>query len=728
MTAAPRSLADALRRFDDERLTELLRARPDLAVPVPRGIGPLAARAAAPSSVQRAVGALTRPELILLEALVALPDPADPAALASAVGSTERETAPLLERLRTLALAWGSTEVRAVRAAREVLRTPAGLAPEADDDPSHAEADRRVREAPVELAPLLERLAWGPSRVDAAEGSSAARLLTAAGLLVRRGDALLMPRPVQLALRGGRVRPSLPTERPRPLGPEIHERVPGARDAQGAEAALEAVRILDTIGAWDEDPPAVLRRGGIPQRDLRRLAQRADADPAVLATVVQTAWAAGLVGHDGASWLPSADWDAAAARAVEERWAELALSWARSRHIASLAGTADATGAARALLGGALSRDGVRAHRRTLLEALRASCGVHAAEESLVDLLGWSFPLAASAHLREETRALLIEGAALGLVLDGALTGLGRALVDALDEDLPAADAHLAAALRTVAPPAVDEVLLDADLTATIPGRPAERLLKLQDWTEVVSRGGALTLRFTAATVRRAMGAGHDGDRLLALLREASRSGVPQALEYLLRDESRRHGQVRIGRAASWLTAEEHVLTLFQGSPHAEPLALQRLAPTVAVTTSEPGLVLQMVRRSGLSGLAVGPDGQVAADGADRRAEARAGLGGAPVEPDIETVAGPELRLSPSEAVARIRAAERSASEDPSVTDRLLEAIAGGTTLRLGIVDGRGGILAREAVPISLDGGRLRARDTRGTEEFTVLVHRVTLG
>src|SRR5699024_7944116 len=57
-------------------------------------------------------------------------------------------------------------------------------------------------------------------------------------------------------------------------------------------------------------------------------------------------------------------------------------------------------------------------------------------------------------------------------------------------------------------PPPVEEVLLDADLTVVIPGRPAESLLPLLDWTEPVSRGGALTLRFTTASVRRALGDG----------------------------------------------------------------------------------------------------------------------------------------------------------------------------------------------------------------------------
>lgn len=723
MSEPTRSLADELRRFDDERLTELLLARPDLSAPVPRGIGPLAARAAGAASVQRALGALTRPELSVLEALAVLEDPTCPADVAAAVGATPAEIAGVLDRLRTLALVRGQSELRAVRTVREVLRTPAGLAPEADDDPSPAEAARRLREAPPELEPLFERLAWGPAKVDAAEGSAAARVLGEAGVLVRRGDLHLIPRPVHLALRGGRVCPAITITRPLPEGEAIRERIPGTRDAQSVEAAFEAVRLVGTVRTWDDDPPAVLRRGGIPQRDLRRLAQQADAPLDTYTTVIQTAWCAGLLGHDGESWQPTADWDAFRTRGLEQRWAELALTWARCRHLAVASAPADPQhGQARAALSSASARDGLRTRRLSILRALRPATGIHATEASLAASLGWAFPLVAPTLLAEEVHAALVEGTALGVVLDGALTTLGTALVDALEKDVESADGHLADVLRALAPPPVDELLLDADLTATIPGRPSERLLALLPWTDVVSRGGAMTLRFTAATIRRAMGAGLDGDDLLALLRDASRTPVPQTLEYLLRDEARRHGQIRIGRAAAYLTADEDVLTLFQGTPHAEALHLQRLAPTVAITASDPGFVLQMVRRSGLSAIAVGPDGLTARDERDHS------LHGGPVEPELETVEGPELRLPAAEAVSRIRQADAGDGEDLSVTDRLLEAIAHGQELRLGIVDGRGGIIARDAVPLSLEGGRLRARDARGAEEFTVLVHRVTLG
>ena len=723
MTAAIRSLADSLRRFGDDRLEALLVARPDLATPLPRGIGPLAARAAGSTSARQALSALTLPELHLVEALAVLPDGASPSELAEAVSSDPATLSPALERLVTLAVVWGEDELHLIRPLREGLRAPAGLAPADTDDPAPEQAQRLVDEALTanrSLDEVLETLAWGPAEVQGA--GRLAQTLEQAGIV--RADAtgaLHIPRSVHLALRDGRVRRSHAAHRPDPEGPPLMERIRGARAAQAVERAFEALRLLGTVRTFDQDPPGVLRRGGLPQRDLRRLADRAGTTVVAYATVLQSAWQIGLIGHDGQEWRPTRDWDSHRTQATEQRWAELALAWARGHHLAAVVGTPDASGAGRSLLSDLTRRDGVRTRRGSLLRALRTSPGVSATKESLTASLAWAFPLVPADIIEEEITAALSEGEVLGVIDSGALTVLGSELVLALDEDITQADARLAHVLREVAPSPVEEVLLDSDLTAVIPGRPAESLLPLLDWGEVVSRGGALTLRFTSASLRTALGAGRDAEQLLGLLRETSRGPLPQSLEYLVRDEQRRHGRVRISRASTVLTADAEVLDLLQVAPEAQALNLHRLAPTVAVTMSDPGFALQMARRAGLSPQAVGPDGR------DAGPELSHSLSGGPIDQDLLTVDGPELRLPPAEAVARIRAAE-DGETDLSVTDRLLDAIAQGSELPLGIVDGRGGVVVKHALPLSLEGGRLRAREAGRDEEFTVLVHRVTLG
>ena len=65
-----RTLADQLRGWSDDRLSRLLRERPDLGTPAPHDSSQLASRAATRSSVVRALDQLTRLELSVLDALV----------------------------------------------------------------------------------------------------------------------------------------------------------------------------------------------------------------------------------------------------------------------------------------------------------------------------------------------------------------------------------------------------------------------------------------------------------------------------------------------------------------------------------------------------------------------------------------------------------------------------------------------------------------------------------
>src|SRR5699024_5428648 len=282
---------------------------------------------------------------------------------------------------------------------------------------------------------------WGPADVQGA--GRLAQDLEQAGI-VRAGDdgTLRIPRSVHLALRGGRVRRSHAAQRPAPEGPPLTERIRGARAAQAVERAFEALRLLGTVRSVDEDPPGVLRRGGLPQRDLRRLAERAGATVVAYATVLQSAWQIGLIGHDGQEWRPTRDWDSHRAQPTEQRWAELALAWARGHHLAAVVGPPDAGGANRSLLPDRPRRDGVRTRRGSVLHAPRPSPGLSPPEGAQAASLAWAFPLVPAEVIEEETTAVLREGEALGVIDSGALTVLGSELVLALDEDLPQADAR----------------------------------------------------------------------------------------------------------------------------------------------------------------------------------------------------------------------------------------------------------------------------------------------
>jgi len=149
----------------------------------------------------------------------------------------------------------------------------------------------------------------------------------------------------------------------------------------------------------------------------------------------------------------------------------------------------------------------------------------------------------------------LAEASFLGVVADGALSPLGRALC----EQVPVQE--LAAELEKLLGAAQEEVVLQADLTATVLGAPSGRLITTLDQLAVrEGRSAATVWRFSAASVRAALDAGWEADQVLAEPTEISRVAVPQPLTYLVRDVARAHGNVRGGGCAAYLRSADEAL------------------------------------------------------------------------------------------------------------------------------------------------------------------------
>lgn len=745
MVASHRTLTQSLRELSHPELTQLLTDRPDLASPIPEGFSALAARAASPGSARRALRSLTLPELQVVEALSALGGQATLPELAYAVGldspaaddaaprasntadepsGTPRPSeAPsgdltaILARLRLLALAWSSEDgtIRLLTALATHMSRPAGLAPIREDDPSAEEARLLLESAPAALDRAREALAWGPWQVEGR--GPLAEALIHAGVVLPDGESLRIPRSVHLALRQGRVHRTLSLTAPQLSATPLTERIPGTRNAAAAEHALHAVTILDSMRSWEADPPPVLRRGGLPQRDLRRLAAHLDTSLTSYATVLQTAWSADWVLDGDEEWLPGRDPELERRRPTEDRWAELVQAWLGSPYLASLVGSPDESGQPRALLSEALRRRGI-AGRRTRLLSLLARTDGQVDVRDLYAAMHWHFPLVPMEQLTADVNAILTEAEALGLVADSAVTCLGLAVAGAgtplVGDDDAGSPSPLSAALAVLLPPSVDDLFIDADLTLTIPGRPSWRLAGVEEWGTVISRGPGLTLRVDAHTLQAELDRGGDIDQFLATLREASRTPIPHALEVAVADARRRHGQVHVTRAHTVITASEDLIETLV-SAHAAELGLRRVAPTVAISQLAAPAIVSVVKKAGLS-------------------PQELGLDGAPVRHRrrwIPRTHGTRLEATASDAAELLRRSlSASAGEGlrASVTGRLHDAIESGEVIRLGIVDGKGGVSTMSVVPLDISGGRLTAREEISGDEFTVAIHRVTLG
>ncbi len=752
---------DHLRALGPEALAQLLDARPDLSVPPPGTLRALAARATTRASVERALADVDATVLAALEAVVALAaharhrQSAGPG-LDDVSVALGLDAGPVVALGRRLGLLWGDDQLRPAPGLADALGPhPAGLGPALTlgDDPDAPDTGdpevvaRLLTEAPPGAAAVLQALTWGPpvgrAPTDAGPARSAVVWLLRQRLLVR-GDAqhVLLPREVALALRGGRTvatPPVAPALEPVPVDP-------AALDAGAVHEALETVRLVTAVlTEWGAHPPSVLRSGGLGSRDLRRLATDLEATPERTALVLEVAGAAGLLvddGEDPPSFAPTSWAEEWSLLPVAEQWVRLTRAWLESERAAWLVGTRDDRGALRGALEPESRRPWARRVRHAVLEVLAdlerpgrlTPDQVHAA-------LAWRAPR--STPPLHAIEASLAEAESLGVLSSGALTASGRAL-------LTGDPARAAEALAARVPAPVDEILLQGDLTGIVPGRPSPELDELIDLTaEVESRGAGLTVRFGAASVRRALDHGWSAEETLAALSRHARGGVPQPLEYLVLDTARLHGQVRAGAAMSYLRAEPAALAGVADDPTLRDLGLRQLAPGVLVALAPAAELVERLRARGIPAVVEDSHGVVLRERiVPRRVRVPRQHPVAVPEPEarrrhldrvVADLLGAEaVDAAPSSAPAPARAGvdargpgephsqhPEQGTEDPLEALALLrEAVADRRQVVLEIA-GPDGPTRRVVRPVRVDGGRVRAVDTEREAELTIAVHRI---
>jgi hypothetical protein len=270
---APRTLADQLRSWPDERLATLLEARPDLATPAPADSAQLAGRAV----VQEGPTSSEEVRRVVL----ASPDAVDAA----------------LERLADLALVWGgSLTWRPTTMVAELLGVPGGPAAETIES-LLAELDDKARAILDHLEETEAAGTVGSSKIPVRPelATSPTEHLLARGLLTPRGERhVVIPWTVQLHLRSGHS-----TREPVDAVPDLatSERPEDTVARAAAGAAFEFTRRTEMLlEHWATRPPGGLRSGGVGVRELRAAAELLHADAPTAALVVETAAAAGTAG------------------------------------------------------------------------------------------------------------------------------------------------------------------------------------------------------------------------------------------------------------------------------------------------------------------------------------------------------------------------------------------------------------------------------------------------
>lgn len=726
-----RSYSDWLRSLDEPAVTRLLRLRPDLCLPVPRSIADLASRASTDTSVGRALDSLDAWQRSVCLAAAAAGDSPHAAEAGWLLESDPEPVAQAFDDLVERGLAWYAEAGAAaperrlllVRAARTCLGVhPGGLAPPSPrplTDEQIAAAWDELGDAEHDLA---ERLVWNPTgSVRNADqrgtGSSPTDRLIATGLLRVHGpDRVVLPREVALRLRRPR---RLLADPPGPQPPHVSaepSRSASLVDRAAVGAAFELTSDVEQLAEELSQPTArrLIRDGSLGQRDLTAIARGLGTDTGRAGWLVELAWAAGLVNRSSATvLLPTLGYDRWLNRPVAERWAALVQGWLRSdRWFAD----PDRT---RTLAPEAEWRVGAAARIRTTLSRVidSAAPGSRLDPDLLREAMAWHRP-ALRQPVGGDDPASAVRTTGLGLVDELwrevewlGLLGLGCVTTAGGRWGEP----DLVAALGSLFPVPVGEIIIQSDLTAVAAGPlTAQVAAGMRLLADSESRGAAGVFRFSAASLRRAFDAGWQADQVTRWMDEHAPTGVPQPLQYLVADVARQFGTIRVGAAGAYIRTDDeaHAAAVLL-HPDASLLGIRRLGPGVLVAEAEPAEVVALLRSMHLAPAAENAAGHMLTTPASPRAPEPTARP-APADPAVTAAA---LLRAEQQQVRLVRDTE-------TVLQVLETAHRNQVQVTVAFVADDGTPQVRTVVPISLGAGRVRLTD--GSVPFTLSLARIS--
>jgi len=545
-----RSLADDLRSRSAGQITRLLRERPDLLHPWPSDLGHLARRAADDASVLEAMQGLTTPQLRVLEVFACLHE----ATIEDVVGGLpddEQQVRAAVSALWDRALLWGGPDVlRIARAAQQAFGPyPCGLAAATGSGPGDAAT---IREVAAGTDPeILRTWVWDDPVHPAPHP-----------LLVMRGEQYAMARETSLLLREGQYLRAAHA----PADPEPVQPGPG----HGMWTPVAGVRYL--LGDLSREPLPVHPVRGASRRVLidRAAAMAVPVDD--LQVWLELAAGAELVGLADDRCRPTPLARTWLHQPPPRMWMDLIGPWLDGDRPLGRCVPEDL---------GCLTTATVprtAAHRSHILSVWPPQARVDADE--MRALVAWYRPRMHEAI--DQVGAVAHELHVLGLIEAGVPT---RALAE-LPDDVPSAAEHLPAAVA-------GDLIVQPDHTVIAPlwvDTPTWELM--QAVARVESWGPVTMQRIDPGRLRQAV-ARRRPDDLLTALSAASRTPVPQSVEYAIGDAGRA-SPVRVYPATVVETSGEDSEAL-------RGLGLSEVTPTMFTSDQSPEVVTRLLTAAGVA-------------------------------------------------------------------------------------------------------------------------------
>ena len=725
-----RSYADYLRALDDAALISMFNHRPDLVTPVPPDMASLAVRASSAPSLARAVDALNKWQLQVLEVCAILPEP-----------FSEKDVTALTEKSALFVIP-GLIERGLLYTDKDGLRTPttlkevlgneiAGLGPASMSKLKLKKLD----EVPAPSKKVLDAMVWGPPRgaiADIKKPSVGVQWLLEEGFLIPfNQQTVVLPREVAIYLRGNTVHRELETSQPSVTG--------NKRDMRNVQlAAIANITTFlrwteEVLNFWAQEPATALRSGGLGVRDLKELSLHLGVDESCTAFVAEVAYLSGLLTIDpDDKILPTHQFDIWLTQNASVKWQLLASAWLSTSRVSGLVGKEGSKNVAP--LGPELDRSSATTTRRLTLTLLQENSQIAVDIDSLFAAATWLAPAKRAGGLQKDYILWTMREAEwLGITGQGVLSSYGADFLTGGDST----------SVDTDLPKAVDHILIQSDNTAIAPGplehEVAQELALIAD---VESRGGATVFRFSEGSIRRGLDHGRTGEEIAKFLAKTSKTPMPQPLEYLIADVAKKHGKLRVGNTASFIRCEDSALiTQILGDKRLDVLGLRKIAPEVLICGHDATEAMNILRSCGYLPAAEDSRGLLLSGPRIQRAQTKARpprIIGEYERPDEIQIEGALRALRTGEKSSRKQSTMRNIATEAlgslprSTANETLELLSDylqnqpTKSLSIGYADNNGLVSHRIIDPLKLSAGSLVARDHATGEVQTFRIARIT--